>query len=318
MADFSLIPPAISEFAARTDLIFIGLTIAGGAITLLVAGLIVVFSARFREGSRAPRHKLPAFLARDIEISWTLATLFAFLAIFSWASAQDFQLLWQTPGALTIQIVGKQWMWKIAHPGGQREINALHVPEGTPVSLILDSQDVIHSFYVPALRLKRDAVPGLTQNISFTANRQGTYPIECAEFCGTGHSRMLGAITVLARDDYARWLSAQPEGDTLAVAGAKLFRSYGCSGCHIGRGLVRAPELSGVYGSQVPLSDGTIVLADEAYIRDSILQPKKQVVAGYTPVMPSFAGRVSQSDLIELIAYVRSLSSAPAYNGDRQ
>src|SRR5690606_18130741 len=129
----------------------------------------------------------------------------------------------------------------------QREINALHVPEKTPVRLIIDSQDVIHSFYVPALRLKRDAVPGLTQTISFTATRTGTFPIECAEFCGTGHSRMLGAITVLNRDEYAQWLSAQPEGDTLAAAGARLFRSLGCSGCHVGRGTVRAPDLSDLY-----------------------------------------------------------------------
>lgn len=280
---------------------------------MLVAGLIVVFSARFREGSATPRRNLPALAARDIEIGWTLVTLLAFLSIFSWAAAQDFQLLQQTPGAMTIQIVGRQWMWKIEHSGGQREINALHVPENTPVRLVIDSQDVIHSFYVPALRLKRDAVPGLTQNISFTATRTGTFPIECAEFCGSGHSRMLGAITVLNRDDYAQWLAAQPEGDTLAAAGAKLFRSFGCSGCHIGRGTVRAPDLSNLYGRPVPLSDGSFVVADEAYIRDSILQPKKQVVAGYAPVMPSYSGRLSQSDLVELIAYIRSLTAAQVF-----
>lgn len=183
------------------------------------------------------------------------------------------------------------------------------MPVDTPVRLILDSQDVIHSFYVPALRLKNDVVPGLTQSISFTANRTGTYPIECAEFCGNGHSRMLGAFTVLSRTNYARWLAAQPRGDTLATAGARLFISLGCAGCHLGRGPVRAPDLTGIYGQPVSLADGRMVMADEAYLRDSILQPKKDVVIGFDPVMPSFAGRVSQSDLIELTAYIRSLST---------
>lgn len=309
MNEFSLLPPVLSDAAARTDVIYFGLLATAGLIVVLVTTLIVVFSVRYREGSSAPRHNLPGFLARDIEIGWTLATLFTFLLIFGWAAAQDFQILRASPGAMTIQILGKQWMWKVEHPGGQREINALHVPVDTPVRLILDSQDVIHSFYVPALRLKNDVVPGLTQSVSFTASRTGTYPIECAEFCGNGHSRMLGAFTVLSRADYARWLSAQPEGDTLALAGARLFRSYGCSGCHLGRGPVRAPDLSGIYGQPVSLADGRVVIADEAYIRDSILQPRKDVVVGFNPVMPSFAGRVSQSDLVELIAYIRSLTT---------
>ena len=309
MADFPLVPPAVSDAAHRTDLIYFGLILSAGAIILLVAGLLLLFSVRYRQGSRAPRHKLPVLLSRDIELGWTLATLFAFLSIFGWAAAQDFKLLHPAPGALTIQVVGKQWMWKVEHPGGQREINALHVPLDTPVRLIIDSQDVIHSFYVPALRLKRDAVPGLTQNIFFTAVRTGTFPIQCAEYCGTNHARMLGAMTVLSRDDYARWLSARPEGDTLAAAGARLFLSYGCSGCHFGRGTVRAPDLTGLYGRPVPLADGRVVTADEAYIRDSILQPRKDVVAGYAPLMPSFAGRVSQADLIELTAYIRSLAA---------
>lgn len=316
MGEAPLFPSAISSAAVRTDIIFFALLAVSVLILLLVAGLIVTFSVRYRQGSSAPRHRLPALAARDVEIGWTLATLFAFLFIFGWAAAQDFQILRRPEGALTIQILGKQWMWKVEHPGGQREINALHVPVDTPVRLILDSQDVIHSFFIPALRLKRDVVPGLTQSISFTASQLGAYPIQCAEYCGSGHSRMLGKFTVLSRDDYARWLAAQPEGDTLAVAGARLFRSFGCSGCHFGRGSVRAPDLRGVYGRPVPLADGRIVTADDAYIRDSILQPSKDIVASYEPVMPSFAGRMSQADLIEIVAYIRSLSAgSPSFEG---
>lgn len=169
---------------------------------------------------------------------------------------------------------------------------------------------MIHSFYVPALRLKNDVVPGLTQFLSFTGTRTGTYPIECAEFCGTEHSRMLGSVTVLDRQDYANWLAAQPEADTLAAAGANRFRELGCSGCHQGRGPVRAPDLTGLFGRPVPLADGRMITADDAYIRDSILQPKKDVVAGFEPVMPSFAGRISEQALIEIVAYIRSLSDA--------
>lgn len=309
MNEFSLMPPVLSESAQRTDTIFLSLLVISGLIVILVTMLIVVSSVRYREGSRAARRNVPGFVARDIEIGWTLATLFSFLTIFGWAVAQDFQIRRGAPDGLTIQILGKQWMWKVEHPGGQREINALHVPVDTPVQLVLDSQDVIHSFYVPALRLKNDVVPGLTQSITFTANRTGTYPIECAEFCGSGHSRMLGAFTVLSRTDYAHWLAAQPQGDTLAAAGARLFVSLGCSGCHLGRGPVRAPDLTGIYGRPVSLADGRMVTADDAYLRDSILLPRKDVVIGFDPVMPSYAGRVSQSDLIELTAYIRSLTT---------
>lgn len=305
-------PPTASTAAGNTDTIYLALVIVSVLIVLLVAGLIIGFSVRFRNGSRAPRRQLPEFTSRDIEIGWTVATLFAFLFFFGWAAAQDFSLLRDTPGALTIQVLGKQWMWKIEHPGGQREINALHVPVDTPVRLVLNSQDVIHSFYLPALRLKHDVVPGLTRYISFTATLPGTYPIECAEYCGTSHSRMIGTLTVMSRDDYAHWLSAQPQGDTLAAAGARRFRELGCSGCHFGRGTVRAPSLVGVFGKPVPLSDGRVVTANEAYIRDSILQPRKDIVASYEPKMPSFAGRVSESDLIELVAYIRSLGTPAA------
>src|SRR5207248_93565 len=193
-------------------------------------------------------------------------------------------------------VVAKQWMWKVQHPGGQREINELHVPVGRSVRLIMASEDVIHSFFMPALRVKRDVVPGRYQNLWFRAEKTGVFQLLCAEFCGTDHSRMTGRIVVMTAADYESWLSRQDVNDTLASEGAALFRQLGCSGCHLGQGTVRAPPLDGLYGRPVPLHDGTIVVADERYIRDAILLPKSQVAAGYEPVMPSFAGQVSEDD----------------------
>jgi cytochrome c oxidase subunit II len=199
-------------------------------------------------------------------------------------------------------------MWKAQHPGGQREINELHAPVDRPIRLIMASQDVIHSFFVPAFRVKHDVVPGRYQTMWFKAEKAGVFALLCAEFCGTDHSRMSGRIIVMEPADYESWLSRQDVGDTLAGEGAALFRRLGCSGCHMGPGTVRAPRLEGLYGKPVPLQDGSIVVADERYIRDMILMPKSRVPAGYAPVMPSFAGQVSEDEIIRLVAFIKSLS----------
>ncbi|MBS0244358.1 MAG: c-type cytochrome [Proteobacteria bacterium] len=236
----------------------------------------------------------------------------SFLLIFAWAAAQDFTLLAGPPkNALKIHVVAKQWMWKFEHPGGQREINTMHIPVGRPVLLVLNSEDVIHSFFVPAFRAKKDLVPGLEETLAFTPSRTGTYELYCSEFCGTDHSRMRGRIIVMTATDYSRWLAARPPGDQLAQEGAGLFRSVGCSGCHSsgGASTVRAPLLDGLYGRPVALADGRIITADDAFIRDCMMDPKRNAPAGYAPVMPSFSGRLTEAQIIKLVAYVRSLSS---------
>ncbi len=172
-------------------------------------------------------------------------------------------------------------MWKIEHAGGQREINALHVPIDTPVELVMTSEDVIHDFFVPAFRVKRDVLPGQYETMWFRADRVGTYHLFCSQFCGTAHSSMIGDVVVMPAKDYADWLTTNGAGDTLAEQGKSLFMRYGCAGCHLGGGTVRAPSLAGLYGSPVPLSDGTTVIADDRYIRDSIMYPKAQIVASY-------------------------------------
>jgi cytochrome c oxidase subunit 2 len=225
-----------------------------------------------------------------------------------WGASLYLDVYRDTPDAMPIYVVAKQWMWHVQHQGGQREINELHIPVHRSVQLIMASQDVIHSFFVPAFRVKHDVVPGRYQNLWFRADKTGEFQLLCAEFCGTDHSRMIGRIVVMEPHDFETWLSHQQAPGTLAREGADLFRQLGCSGCHVGQGTVRAPALDGLFGKPVPLQDGTVVVADDRYIRDSILMPASQVAAGYAPVMPSFAGRVSEDELIRLVAYIKSLS----------
>jgi cytochrome c oxidase subunit 2 len=212
---------------------------------------------------------------------------------------------------MKIYIVAKQWMWKAQHAGGQREVGELHVPRGQPLVLVMTSQDVIHSFFVPAFRAKQDVLPGRYTELWFTPSETGRFHLFCAEYCGTDHSRMGGDVVVLDPAEFQRWLATRPETADMAARGEALFRQYGCSGCHDRNATVRAPDLSGLYGRPVPLANGTVVIADERYIRDSILLPLKEVAAGYDAIMPSYAGRIGDDEVFDLTAYIRSLASAP-------
>lgn len=312
MSHLALWPPTASDQAARFDLLFTGLLVISGAILLLVVMLLLVFCARYRRGSAAPRGDLPEVLKRDVEIGWTTATLFLALFLFWWAGATQLRADAPPPGALELHVAAKQWMWKIRHPNGTREINTLHVPRGEAVRLVMTSQDVIHSFYVPAFRLKRDVLPGRYTEMWFRPTVAGDYPLFCAEFCGTDHARMIGQVSVMEPGDYAGWVARQPLEDDIAGEGAALFAALGCSGCHAAASAVHAPLLAGLYGRAVHLSDGRTVQADPAYIRDSILQPKRAIVAGFEPIMPSFEGLVDEGELQRLVAYIQSLSPEPA------
>lgn len=306
-----LLPIAASTEADKVDLIFYILLALAGFITVLVFGLILIFAIRYRRGSNASRANMPKLLSREVEIGWTLATLFLFLFVFWWAGSADLSALVPPKGAIDIHVLAKQWMWKVEHSNGAREINELHVPINQPVRLLMQSQDVIHSFFVPAFRMKQDVVPGRENQTWFQATKLGTFHLLCAEYCGTDHSAMRGRIVVMRPEDYAAWLTAQPEGDDLAHRGAALFISSGCSGCHNASSNVHAPKLTGLYGRTVQLSNGRSVIADDAYIRDSILQPKRDIVAGYEPIMPSYSGTLSDGDIQSLIAYLRAQRGAP-------
>lgn len=276
-------------------------------ILLTVIGMMVTFCIRYRRGSSASRARLVQ-QAWGFEIGWTAGTLLAFLALFVWGAAM-FIWLYKPPSAeLELFVVGKQWMWYVQHPGGQREIDALHIPFGKTIRLVLASQDVIHSFFIPAFRLKRDVVPGTYETLWLRAGEPGDYRLECSEFCGTEHAHMSGRVVVMEPAAYARWLVQQGVHESLAVQGERSFRQYGCSGCHAAGSTVHAPSLVGLYGRLVHLQDGTTVRADERYIRDSILLPNKEIVAGYPPVMPSYQGQIGEDDMLKLIAYIQSLS----------
>lgn len=302
-------PETASAGAGTVDALFYGLLTVCGAMTLAVVVLVAWFGWRYRAGSRARRSPpLSEGRTRALEIGWSLVLLTTFLGLFAWATTLYLDMYRDPPGdALTINVIGKQWMWKLQHPDGTREINTLHVPAGRRVRLRITSQDVIHSFFVPAFRLKRDAVPGMYSTMWFEATEPGEYRLFCAEYCGTDHALMRGKVVVLPAADYQAWLEENGTGPAPAVAGRNLFRAHGCSGCHQGDSQVRAPSLAGVFGRTVPLAGGGTVRADEAYLRDSILRPNKHVVAGYRPVMPSFQGQISEDEVLQVIAYLKSL-----------
>lgn len=220
-----------------------------------------------------------------------------------------------------IYVIGKQWMWKVYHPQGRSEINEIHLPVGRPVQLFMTSQDVIHSFYIPAFRMKQDVVPGRLTSEWFQPTKVGRYHLFCAEYCGTEHSRMGGWAVVMEPAEYEAWLKggaygsgggSSDAGPSMAATGALLFEKYHCTGCHGANSRFHAPKLDGVYGGQVPIlaengKDVTLVRADDRYIRDSILLPKSQVVAGYDPVMPSFKDVIKEEELLQIMEYIKSI-----------
>ncbi len=305
-AGLQLLLPAASTMAAPVDLLFTAMVLLCSAVALAVCAVVVTFAVRYRRGAKVSRARPPVRRLLWLEITWILVPLAMFVGIFTW-TAHDYVRLYQPPpGSLPVYVVARQWMWKLQHRNGRREINELHVPLGQPVLLKMTSQDAIHSFFVPAFRLKQDVLPGRYTSLWFTATQLGEFRLFCAEYCGSEHSRMLGRVVVMRPDDYSRWLAQEAAQPSLAQYGFALFRQLGCSGCHSAASTVHAPILDGLPGRTVHLQDGRSMLADDNYLRDSILTPQKDVVAGFAPVMPSFAGQVSEEDLQALIAYLHA------------
>lgn len=301
-----LIPEAASRHAANVDLLYYALLGFSALLIGLLLGLVLVFGFRYRAGrKRRPLQSTAA--GRRVEIAFAAFLGLIFLGLFAWAGKLYLDVYADVPAETTINVIGKQWMWKVQHPDGTREINTLHVPAYQSVRLRITSQDVIHSFSIPALRLKRDAVPGTYTSVGFVADRPGEYRLFCAEYCGTDHSRMRGKVVVMAPTDYQQWLRRNGEEARPAVAGKRLFRRYGCSDCHMGDSAVRAPNLDGVFGRTVPLEGGGTVEADEAYLRNALMRPQKHVVAGYRPLMPSYSGQISEGEVLQIISYLKSL-----------
>ena len=237
------------------------------------------------------------------------------MVMFAWGAQVFFHMTRPPKGAMEVYVVGKQWMWKLEHPDGTREINELHVPIGQPVKLIMGSEDVIHSFFIPDFRVKADVIPGRYNTLWFTATKPGRYHIFCTQYCGTKHSNMIGWVTAMDPADYQAWLASSAPAGTMVETGAKLFGDFGCATCHSEMAQARGPVLANRYGSEVALQGGGSATMDDAYIRESILNPQAKIVAGYQPIMPTFQGLVSEEQLLQLIAYVKSLSNAGGVQG---
>ncbi|HEY2573586.1 MAG TPA: c-type cytochrome [Verrucomicrobiaceae bacterium] len=306
---FSIFPERASEVAWSIDSISIALLVLCGLITCGIGAAVLFCCIRYRAAGDAipPPATETRFGSTWIEVGWTSITLLIFLGIFARATTVYFQMSRPPADAQEIHVVAKQWMWKLQHANGRREINTLHLEIGRPVKLVMISQDVIHDFFVPAFRTKQDVLPDRYTMEWFTPIKTGAYRLKCAEYCGMDHSRMGGWVYVMEPADYARWLASGSEGETAVAAGARLFVARGCSGCHSPNATVRAPLLNGVYNRPVALSDGSVVRADEQYLHDSILQPLKQITAGYDPVMPTYQGQLGEEEVMQLIAYLKSL-----------
>ncbi len=306
------LPPEASSMASHVDLLLwfvIGISVF---FTALIFILLFVFAIKYRR--RSP-DEIPVQIHGSAawETLWTGIPIIIVIILFVWGARMFVRQRRPPANSVHIYVIGKQWMWKLQHPEGPREINTLHIPVGTPVQLILTSQDVIHDFSVPAFRIKTDVLPDRYTTEWFTATKIGTYRLYCDQYCGTFHSKMRGNVIVMSRPAYASWLSgAMHNTQSMAAAGAKLYESYGCITCH---GTGKAPPYVGLYGSKVRLSDGTTVIADDAYIRESILNPSEQIVAGYTPIMPTFQGQISEDQILDIIAYIKSLATTPGAQG---
>jgi len=304
-AELPLFPEAASTNAARVDALFLFLVIVSGFFALLIAALVIVFAVKYRRrpGS-GPTPRIEGSL--PLELIWTIIPAVLAAIMFIWGTKVYFRLADVPRDGLEVYVVGKQWMWKVQHATGQREINELHVPLGRPIKLTLTSEDVIHDFFVPAFRTKVDVLPNRYVHAWFQATKPGRYHLFCSQYCGTNHSGMTGWVVVQEPAEYEAWLNSHAEG-SLALEGRKLFLKFRCVSCHSADSQARAPVLEGLFGQAVPLNDGRTVLADETYLRESIVKPDAKIVAGYQPIMPTFQGQLSEEELIELIAFIKGL-----------
>ena len=299
-------PPAASSIAEGVDRLHFFLTGLTLFFTALIFGVIFYFMVKYRRRSEDER---PAETEENIglELTWTLIPTLLTVVIFVWASSLYFLNSRPPSAAMEIFVVGKQWMWHLQHPEGPREINELHVPMGVPVKLTMTSEDVIHDFYVPAFRVKKDVVPGRYTSLWFQATKTGIFHLFCAQYCGADHAEMIGWVYVMTPGDYAAWLSGGARNESMTQAGERLFNRLGCVTCHIADGTGRGPSLVGLYGKQEKLRSGEVRVVDEALIRQAIVNPNSIILPNYPPIMPTFQGQINEEQVLQLIAYVKSL-----------
>jgi cytochrome c oxidase subunit 2 len=305
--NFPLWPQQASAMAGHVDALYIFLLIVTGMMTLLIFICLIYFAARYRYRPGVLAEQIEG--STPLEITWSIIPFFVFMVIFVWGAVVYFQERTPPTDSTEVYVVAKQWMWKLEHAEGQREINELHVPVGRDVKLIMTSQDVIHSFYIPAFRIKQDVLPGRYTVEWFRATKPGVYHLFCAEYCGTQHSGMVGSIIVQEPAQYEAWMNGG-SGGPLSATGEKIFAELGCVTCHRTDAQGRGPNLQGVFGQPVHLEDGRTVTADENYLRECILDPGAKRVKGFQPIMPTFQGLVSEEQVNALVAYIKSISAS--------
>jgi cytochrome c oxidase subunit II len=304
-------PQQASAQAGQVDAIYFFMVAVTAFFSLLIGTLVVVFAVKFRR-RHADEIGIAIHGSLALELLWTIIPLGIAMVMFAWGAKVFFDLYRPPAGAMEIFVVGKQWMWKVQHGDGQREINELHVPVGRPVKLVMGSEDVIHSYYIPEFRVKADVIPGRYNTMWFTATKPGRYHLFCAEYCGTKHSGMIGWVTAMEPLEFQAWLAGGPATASPVAAGQKLFNDLACNTCHMEGSQGRGPVLAGIYGKTVELQGGGTVMVDDGYIRESIVNPQAKVVSGFQPIMPTFQGLVTEEQLLQLIAYVRSLGQKSA------
>ena len=307
--DFQLHPDLASTFAWQVDLLYFLLIALSVVFAVGVVFVLVLFSVKYRRRSDGERPK-PIHGSTPLELAWSIIPLFIAIGVFTLGAEVYFRMYKAPENAIEIFVVGKQWMWKIQHPEGMREINELHVPVNQAVKLTMTSEDVIHAFSIPAFRTKKDVVPGRYTTLWFEATKTGEFHLFCAEYCGTQHSTMIGKVIVMEPDAYQDWLGGGVSGESMVDAGARQFEQLGCATCHKAESVGRGPTLVGVFGEPVQLATGEIVTVDESYVRESILAPSTKLVNGYQAIMPTFQGQISEETLMQLLTYIKSLSES--------
>lgn len=309
LLEFRIMPEEASTVSGRVDALYYYLVAVSTFFAALIFVLVTLFAIKYR---RTHQNQQPVNVPHGnlkLEITWIVIPFILLMVMFGWG-AKIFVSMHSPPDdAIEIFVVGRQWMWKLQHANGRREINELHVPVGRAVRLRMISEDVIHSFYVPAFRMKQDVLPGYYTTTWFEATKVGDFHLFCAEYCGTQHSSMIGHIHVMAPEDYERWLAGPEPVRSMVDLGEEIFTGKGsCLTCHNSVSGPRGPDLGGLFGKTVRLRDGRAVTADENYLREAILRPAGKIVEGYENLMPPYEGQLSEEDVLHLIAYIKSLS----------
>jgi cytochrome c oxidase subunit 2 len=305
-----LFPEQASTFASRVDNLYLFMVGLTAFISLLIAILVAFFGVKYRDRTDTGAGVgAPITGSIPLELIWSISPFGVSVVIFVWAASVFFDYVRPPDQTLQIYSTGKRWMWRFQHINGHSEINELHVPLGRAVKITFTSEDVLHSLFIPAFRIKADAIPGRYSTIWFTPTRAGEYHLFCAEYCGTQHSGMIGRVVVLEPAAYQTWLGGARPEEPMAARGERLFSDLACDTCHLPNGSGRGPSLRNTFGTSRMLANGRTAIVDESYLRESILNPQAKIVAGYQPLMPTFQGLVSEENVMALVEYVKSLSA---------